>query len=227
VDGVFVPTLQSNGNTLYRLVYTSTTLGHIAFGIDSVPGSVIVDFNQASQSPACRNTDRSSASQMAIMSWSIGNDSDQWCMEPIVPLALHANPDFNGHWFAASDSGWGFELLDVAGSGGGAPAVIIYVYYPGPNGQPTWATASGLLVNGAASMQLLQISNGYCRTCAPPTQGLTGTNIGTFSLSLTAGAAGAKSTGTASISAAYRLPDGSGFNRTDDPITMLSLPTGQ
>jgi hypothetical protein len=149
-------------------------------------------------------------------------------VEPIVPLALHANPDFNGHWFASADSGWGFELLDVAGSGGGAPTVVVYVYYPGPAGQPTWATASGTLVNGAATMQLLQVNDGYCRTCAAPTQGLTGTNIGTFSLNLSAAASpGAKPTGTASISAAYRLPDGSGFNRSNEPITMLSVPTGQ
>jgi hypothetical protein len=225
VDGVFVPSLQSNGNTLYRLIYTSSTAGQITFVPDSVAGSVIVDFNQAAQAPACRNTDRGSASQMAIMSWHIGADSGQWCMEPIVPLALHANPDFNGHWFASSDSGWGFELLDVAGSGGGAPTVVIYVYYPGPNGQPAWATASGALVNGAATMQLLQVSNGYCRTCAPPSQGLTGTSVGTFSLSLTAGVSGAKPTGTASIVANY--PGSGSFSRSNDAITMLSLPTGQ
>jgi hypothetical protein len=226
VDGVFVPSLQSNGNTLYRLIYTSTAAGHITFVPDSVPGTVIVDFNQAALAPACRNADRSDASQMAIMSWRIGNDSDQWCMEPIVPLALHANPDFNGHWFAASDSGWGFELLDVAGSGGAAPTVVIYVYYPGPNGQPAWATASGTLNNGAATMQLLQVSNGYCRLCAPPTQGLTATSIGTFSLNLTAAAsAGVKPTGSATIVANY--PGGGAFSRSDDAITMLSLPTGQ
>ncbi len=224
VDGVFVPSLQSNGNTLYRLLYTSSAEGHITFVPDSVAGTVIVDFNQASQSPACRNVDRSSASQMATMRWRIGNDSDQWCMEPIVPLALHASPDFNGHWFASSDSGWGFELLDVAGSAGAAPTVVIYVYYPGPNGQPTWATASGALVNGTATMQLLQVSNGYCRTCAPPAQGLTGTSVGTFSLSLTAGAPGAKPTGSATIVANY--PGGS-FSRSNDAIAMLSVPTGQ
>jgi hypothetical protein len=225
VDGVFVPSLQSNGNTLYRLLYTATTEGQIAFVPDSVRGTVIVDFNQAAQSPACRNVDRSTASQVAIMNWHIGNDSDQWCMEPIVPLALHATPDFNGHWFAASDSGWGFELLDVAGTGGSAPTVVVYVYYPGPNGQPAWATASGALVNGAATMPLLQVSNGFCRTCAPVS--LTTRTIGTMTLHLNAAAAGAKPTGTGSISAAYGLPDGSGFNRSNDAISMLSVPTGQ
>jgi len=222
---VFVPGLQANGSTLYRLVYTSTAQGHITFVADSVPGSVIVDFNQAAQAPACRNLDRSNATQMAVMSWRIGNDSDQWCMEPIVPLSLHANPDFNGHWFAPTDSGWGFELLDVAGSAGAAPTVVIYVYYPGPNGQPAWVTGSSTLVNGTATMQLLQVSNGYCRTCSPPAQGLTGTNVGTFSLSLTAGPPGAKPSGTATIVANY--PGGGSFSRSNDAITMLSVPTGQ
>jgi len=166
------------------------------------------------------------------MSWSIGNDSGQWCVEPIVPLAAHARPDFNGHWFASTDSGWGMEILDVNISGG-APTIIVYMYYPGPNGQPAWATASGTLTDGpanthtAANMQLLQISNGYCRTCPPPTQGLAGNPIGSITLKFDPppSSGGGAATGSATFHAAY--PVGGGFNRTDIPISMLSVPTGQ
>ena len=222
VDGVFLPDLQSNGQTLYRLLYTSTDVGHITVHADAVSGSVIVDFNQASQSPACRNADRSSAPLLGVMSWRIGGDTGQWCMQPLVQLADHASPDFNGHWYAPADGGWGFELLDTKNSSS-TPDVNLFVYYPGPNGQPTWATASGKLSNGSASMDLFQISNGYCRTCQP--HGLQGTKVGTISISLQAGVAGGAATGTVSI--ATNLPGSGNFTRSNDPITQLSVPNGQ
>jgi hypothetical protein len=226
VDGVFVPGLDENGNTLHRYIYQTTPTNIIGLTLDAgVPGSVIVDFNQAANSPVCRNVDRSSAPQLAVMSWNIGNDIGSWCMQPIVPLDAHASPDYNGHWYAPSDSGWGFELLDV-NPGSGSPLVFVYVYYPGPNNQPAWATASGVLANGSVSMPLQQISNGYCRTCSPPGS-LSAITIGTMTITLNPVVAGQHPTGTATIAAAYGLPDGSGFNRTNIPITMLSVPTGE
>ncbi len=240
VDGVFLAGLQSGGETLYRLIYDNSGLGSIHFNADSIcngdpinhipPCSVIVDFNQAANSPACRNTDRRNADGsfplLGVMSWSIGSDPAQWCVQPIVSLADHATPDFNGHWYAPHDGGWGFELLDVKNPSGGAPTVVVYVYYPGPNGQPTWATASGTLQNGAATLSLLQVNDGYCRTCPTPPQGVTGgPPIGSITLNLSAATSGTKPTGTASITANY--PGGGGFNRTRDAITQLSVPTGQ
>jgi hypothetical protein len=225
VDGVFIADLQSNGQTMYRLVYSNSGLGQIAYQADttscpaSAPCSVIVDFNQAANSPACRNADRSGIALLGVMSWSIGGTSQQWCVQPLVQNEIHATPDFNGHWLAPADGGWGFELLDTKNSTT-SPDINVYVYYPGAAGQPTWATASGKLVNGQATLTLLKISNGYCRTCTP--HGLQAANIGTFSLSLTA--SGTVLSGTASISTI----DGSGFNRTNDPIVPLSITaTGQ
>jgi len=228
VDGVFVPDMQSDGETLYRLVYDSTGVGGIHFHADDAcngdaltpPCSVVVDFNQAANSPVCRNVDRSDAALLGVMRWSIGGESASWCVEPIVPLALHASPDWNGHWFAPADGGWGFELLDVDTTG--APTIIVYVYYPGPNNQPVWATASGTL-NGTsvANMPLLQISNGYCRGCAPPPQ-LSGAVIGTMSLSFDPPNPGrGYTTGTATITTS------SGFSRNNIGVSMLSVPTGQ
>ena len=225
VDGVFLPGIDPNGDTLYRVIYQTTPTAITSFSLDpNAHGSVVVDFNQAGNSPVCRNVDRSASPLLGVMSWTINGDSGTWCVQPIVPLAAHANPDFNGHWYAPGDSGWGFELLDVNMGSGGDPSVFVYVYYPGPNNQPAWATASGTLTNGSVTMQLLQVSNGYCRTCPPVA--LTATSIGTMTLSLQAPAAsGERPTGTATILANY--PGGGGFNRTNIPIQMLSLPTGQ
>ena len=223
VNGIFVASPQANGNTLYRLTYKTSPTAIISLALDnSLTGSVSVDFNQTAQSPACLNMDRSNALQLAVMSWHIGNDSGQWCVEPIVAPTAHPSPDLNGHWYAPSDSGWGMEILDVSTGTGSAPAIIVYMYYPGPNGQPTWATASGTLNNGTASMQLLQVSNGYCRTCTPPPQ-LVANNIGTITLTFSqAKSGGAVPTGSASILANY--PGGGGFNRPHISTQMLSMP---
>jgi len=228
VDGVFVPDVQSDGESLYRLVYDGTGVGGIHFHADdackgstvSSGCSVIVDFNQAANSPVCRNVDRSGAALLGVMRWSIGGETASWCVEPILPLAAHATPDWNGHWFASSDGGWGFELLAVETTG--APTIIVYVYYPGPNNQPIWATASGTLNGtGVANMQLLQISNGYCRGCTPPAQ-LSGIAIGSMSLNFDPPNPGRGfTTGTATITTS------SGFSRSNIPVSMFSVPTGQ
>jgi len=119
------------------------------------------------------------------------------------------------------------RLLDVPnGTSAGSPLTLIaYVYYPGPNGQPTWATASGAYGSGTVTMDLLQVSNGFCRSCTPPAQ-LSGTKIGSMSLSFDPPNPGrGYTTGTASITANY--PGAGGFNRSNIPISMLSVPTGQ
>jgi hypothetical protein len=223
VDGVFVASPQANGSSLYRIIYTTSATSITGLALDnSVSGSISVDFNQASQSPACLSKDRSNALQLAVMSWHIGGDSGQWCVEPIVAPTAHPSLDFNGHWFASSDSGWGMEILDVSTGTGSAPTIVIYIYYPGPNDQPTWATASGSLNNGVANMQLLQVSDGYCRTCTPPSQ-LTANNIGTISLTFNQGKAGSVvPTGSATIQANY--PGGGGFSRQHISTQMLSMP---
>ena len=236
VDGVFLPAIQSaNGSTLLRVKYASNAPGQLGATADtSYYGSVVVDFNQAANSPVCRNVDRSQALQLAVMYWVIGADatnlgndqSASWCMQPIVPLASHATPDYNGHWYAGSaDSGWGFELLDV-NQGSAPPAVFVYMYYPGPNNQPTWAAASGTLINNSATMQVVQIANGYCRTCTPPAGGvLPGPSIGSMRLTLNPITAGQQPTGIATFQLAY--PGGGAFTRNNVPIQMLSVPTGR
>jgi len=225
VDGVFVAGIASVGNTLLYSTYGS----NLGFGqLQPTPqvnpvGLVTVDFNQASRSPACRNVDRSDQSMLGVMSWTIGSDSGNWCMEPLIPLNRHASPDYNGHWYAPPDSGWGMEVLDYDGNAS-ASTVFVLVYYPDASGLPTWAVASGTLSNGNANLQVLARTNGYCRTCAPPATTAT-SPIGTLTLNLTPGVNPNRATGTASFTINY--PGGGSFSRSSDPITQLSLPTGQ
>ncbi|MGA9334850.1 MAG: hypothetical protein WBV39_11290, partial [Rudaea sp.] len=229
IDGVFLPDMDANGNTLHRIIYTSlspTKIGDAAADT-GVSGSVVVDFNQAANSPACRNLDRSSAVQLAVMYWSIGNDTDSWCMQPIVPLSAHANPDYNGLWYDASDSGWGFEVLDTPNASGNAD-INVLMYLPAAadsqgKALSTWASGTGTLVDGTAQIALLQISPGYCRTCAPISPNSVA--VGNMTLKLNSILPGTAPNGTATIDISY--PGGGGFNRNNVPVQMFSVPTGQ
>jgi hypothetical protein len=222
VDGVFVPSMSADGSTFIRITYDTTPTSVVSYSQDtSVAGSVIVDFNQANASPACRNVDRTGAAQLAVMSWTIGNDSADWCVEPIVPTSEDATPDYNGVWYAPSDSGWGFEFVDIASTTGGAPFLNVLIYLPGPDNKSNWLSGSGTLQGLSANLQLKQVNNGYCRTCTPPAS-LTADDVGTMLLTLsTPNPGNGFSTVTATINVSY--PGGGSFNRTNIPVVMLSM----
>jgi len=119
-----------------------------------------------------------------------------------------------------------WQTLDYDGNAASS-TVFVLVYYPDASGLPTWAVASGTLSNGNANLQVLARTNGYCRTCAPPATTAT-SPIGTLTLNLTPGPPGppiGRATGTATFTINY--PGGGSFSRSSDPITQLSLPTGQ
>lgn len=230
VDGVFVGSLDNDGNTLLYSTYGANTgLGQLnPTPQASVYGSVIVDFNQAANSPACRDVDRTGTPLLGVMSWAIGSSAHTattgaWCIEPLVLPNQHAAPDFTGHWFSATDGGWGMEILNFNGDASSS-SIFVLVYYPDKNGLPTWAVASGTISNFTANLQLLERTNGYCRTCAPPPTSQTSA-IGSMTLKFNPVTAGVTPTGTATYTLNYA--GGGSFSRTNDPITMLSLPPGQ
>jgi hypothetical protein len=226
IDGVFIPSLDQYGYSLYRIAYQTTATSIVAHTIDqSIGGNVIVDFNQASTAPACRNVDRSGAPQLGVMYWNISDsdsDTDSYCVQPAIVDSQHGSPDYNGQWFAPSDSGWGFELLDVAT--GGDPAINVVMYLPGADNGPNWLTGSGSLHGTSATFPLNEATNGYCRTCAPPAS-QTFSQVGTMTITFgPANADGTYTTGTATIAVAY--PGGGSFNRSNIPIAMINIPTG-
>jgi hypothetical protein len=224
VDGVFVAGLDGNGNTLLYSTYGANHgPGQLQLTQKNIVGSVIVDFNQASKSPVCRDVDRSAEATLGVMSWSIGNDSGDWCMQALIPQERHASPDFNGHWYAPADGGWGMEILNYDGDAA-ASSVFVLIYYPAADGKPTWAVAQDSLHNGTATVPVYARANGYCRTCAVPATSET-TQIGTLTLNLVPPSGSTRATGTASFTLNY--PGGGSFSRSNDAITTLSVAPGQ
>jgi hypothetical protein len=224
VDGRFVALPDVNGNTLTRANYDKTKPADQRIIPDaSVPGTILIDFNQADHSPACLSASRTGATALGVMSWRIGSQSADWCIEPGVPQSILATPNFAGHWWGGStDGGWGMEIFSI-NDGSGTPTVVVELYYPDATGKPTWATASTSNYVAGASIDLNQISNGYCRVgCDAPSQ-LQLTKIGTIKLTLGSPTREAVPSGTNRVD--IQIPTAS-FVRNNVPITLISAPPG-
>ncbi|WP_020684026.1 hypothetical protein [Rudaea cellulosilytica] len=214
IDGVFIPSIiGADGSTLVRFHYDP--IAKKATPTTNTGGSIVVDFNQAANSPACRNTDRSNAIMLGVMSWSFadsnGNVTEKgdWCVEPLTTLAQNASPDRGGLYYGgSSDSGWGFSVLDV-NRGSAGEQVFSVLYYPDANGKPIWAIANMQPFVNGQTIPLIQNAAGYCRTCTPVAQNQV--QAGTITLNF-------GTTNTATIVANY--PGGS-FTRTNVPLVNL------
>ena len=223
VDGVFTPDLDADGNTLTRIIYNANQNPRSTLDTSST-GSVIIDFNQAANSPDCRNVDRSAAQQLGIMHFTIDGTSSDWCIEPLVAPTQHGTPDYNGLWYAgSSDSRWGFAILYI--NRGATNQLVFELYYPDSNGQPRWAFGNADAFANDVSIPLTHPTNGFCRTCSPPAGGLQNAQIGTVSLHLTqATNENGTPSGANRMTLQVAQPAGGTFTRTNIPITMLSIP---
>lgn len=220
IDGRFVAARDVNGNSLTRVKYDATKpAGQRLIPDANVPGDVAIDFAQAEKSNACRAANRAGAITLGVMSWSISGIGADWCIEPVIPPNAHPTPDFTGHWAGgAADSGWGLEVLNIA-DGSGTPTIVVYLYYPDAQGNPRWATASTGDYQTGAAIDLNEVSNGFCRTCPPPSQ-LQVRKIGTIRLTLNQPTREEPPSGLNRVD--IQIPGI--FTRNNVPMTLLSLP---
>lgn len=222
LNGRFAPVRDLNGSSLTKVKYdASKPAGQRITADASVHGEFALDFVQASASKACRSASRTGATNLAVMNWSIGSEVGSWCIESIVPTTGRTTPDYAGHWYGGgNDGGYGMEIFTLADNNA-TPTLIVYLYYPDAAGNPRWATASTSDYTAGASLDLKEISSGYCRTCAPPAQQTT-RSIGTIKLTLTA------PTREDTLSGANRvdIQIPGVFSRNNVPITLVSAPPG-
>ncbi|MBS0581539.1 MAG: hypothetical protein JSS42_00370 [Proteobacteria bacterium] len=223
VDGVYVPIIiGQDGSTLVRMQYDP--VAKKATPVAFTGGSIVVDFNQAANSPACRALDRSADVKagllLGVLSWKFVDQSSppktleqgDWCIQPLTNLAQNASPDFGGLYYGGrDDSGWGFSVLDV--NRGSYNQVALDFYFGDASGKPVWAVANTgdqPFVNGQP-IPLYQNAAGYCRACAPKPQNPQ--QIGTITLNF-----GTPST----VSIHANLPGGS-FDRNNVQIYNLGV----
>ena len=222
VDGVFMPPQNANGDSLVRFKYVpGSNPPQVADA--SVVGAVRVDFNEPANSPACQDGTTRDLTGGAVMTWSIGNDTNQqWCMAKLIPESLRTTPDFTGGWASstASDSGWGFSFLN--GNVGGSQALFGLLYYPDANGDGRWAFVNQSAFQNGSAYPLVE-RRGYCRTCAAPATVLAGQfddrNAGTITLNLAS--PGSNAANTANFSVTYQLPPNGNFARNGG-ITQIT-----
>lgn len=212
---VLLPIADANGRTLTRVRGTGQGTP------DYVPsGDYSIDFRRTA---ACKTDDRTDAPALAAMQWSIGGQSAIWCLEPAVEPARHATPNYTGHWYAPSDTGWGMEVTAIA-DGDGPPTLVAFLYYLDSSGKPRWASALSRDFVSGQTLTVYEADNGYCRTCAAPTT-RTQAPIGRMSLTLTAATREEPASGTNRADIEITPPGGgSSFRKTNVPITLLSEP---
>jgi hypothetical protein len=220
VDGVFIPDIIGpDGSTLVRMHYDP--VAKKATPTADTGGRIVIDFNQAENSPACRSTyDRSGAPLLGVMSWSFADknnnitESGDWCIQPVTTLAQNASPNRGGHYYGGpNDSGWGISVLDIdRGSNGAGDQFVVDFFFGDANGKPTWAVSDAYPFVNGQPMDLLQNAAGYCRTCPRKPQDVV--KIGTMTLNF-----GTPNT----VSFNVNLPGGGSFVRNNIPIYNIAV----
>lgn len=193
-----------------------------------VVGTMAIDFTAAAASdPACADRE---GTVLALMNWTLGNDSGRWCISPLTGVVQHpiAAEDLNGLWNAGtSDSGWGMSVTETETSNGTRISPYLLYYYD-ENNQPRWAQAELDDYAPGQTVNLYDI-HGYCRTCLKAER--TNQVIGSMKLGLAKPEHSELPSGKNRITIDTELSiQGSGdidFERNDSALRMYSLPFGQ
>jgi len=226
IDGVFVPKRNAFGDSLLRQTY----LGPSNSAPDSsaqYSGTVRLDFNDARLHPACSDgvAGRVLDGPLAVMSASINGERINWCMQPVV-IPRRVQRDFSSIWYTPGDSGWGMALQSFDGSdtaSATADGLFSVLFYPDATGKPRWAIGQVGALQVGAIQPLWQVQ-GYCRTC-PSGGGVSLSDpIGTVTLDLVQGGAGAQGN-RVSFDVTYPGSEGGRFVRSGVNLLPNSDPT--
>lgn len=219
VDGVFAASLDAAGNSLVRYRYIGGATPQQAVPAQS--GQVVLDFNQASKSPACNDgTARPGAGLLGMLRYTLGGVSDAWCMEELIQSAGRPDADLTGTWYAGnSDAGWGSSVTTAA-AGAGQRLLFSTLYYPDSTGAGRWAFVSSANYQPGQPLPVYE-RRGYCRTCTPSTSDV---QIGTLTPNLLAPVQGQAGANRLSFDVTYAGPEGGRFTRSNVPYELLSVP---
>jgi hypothetical protein len=225
VDGVFLASTDPSGYSLLRIKFRPGQ--NPSTSVDAAAsGQVRIDFNQAELAPACNDgLTRDRSSPLALMTFSLGNDSNQnWCMEAILApgAATRATPDFTGAW-ASAESGWGFDMLSFRFDG--TTVLSGLLFYPDSNGDGRWALFSTATPQTPSTLSLVQ-RTGYCRTCPTPAGAPSDVQAGTLVLNMVTPSLDRNAGNRANLNVTYRGPTGGTFVR-DVPMALITEPLPQ
>lgn len=218
VDGVFSASLDAAGKSLVRYRYLGVSSQQ---AVAAESGQVVLDFNQASKSPACNDsTARPGAGLLGVFRYTLGGVSDAWCMEELIQSGGRPNNDLTGTWYAGNgDSGWGSSVATAA-IGSSQRLLFSTLYYPDSNGAGRWAYVSSSDYQSGQALPVFE-RRGYCRTCPVSTSDV---QIGTLTPTLLQATQGIPGGNRLSFDVTYGGPEGGRFTRSNVPYEVLSVP---
>ena len=226
VDGVFVPARNSFGDSLLRQNYLGPN-NSVSDSSAVYTGTIRINFNNARLHPACQDGHpaRRLDGPLAVMTARINGERIQWCMQPVV-LPSRVQRDFSSIWYSLGDSGWGLALQSFDGSasaGAAADGLFSILFYADATGKPRWAIGQVTDFRPGQPQPLRQVS-GYCRTC-PSTSGIQlSAPIGSMTLDLIQGGAGAQGN-RISFDITYPGTEGGRFQRSSVNLFPNSDPS--
>lgn len=181
------------------------------------PGHFSIDPTRTGAGSACEHSE-ADAGERAVFSWTLDDQSGQWCITPLLNQDNPYQQDHTGLWYAGSqDQGWGLSL-DFQGPPEARTEVAILFYYDA-EGQPRWAY--GQTSDGGPDAEIaMQSYRGYCRLCEP--LALTARAAGPLDHRLTVEAGVVA--GEISMSITYPDEPGGQWLRSDSPLVPLSNP---
>ena len=179
--------------------------------------SLKIDFNQAVTSVAAACNDGLSRGEgTALASWQLGDESGQWCIEPLANIIGQPSADdFGGTWWTGiDDDGWGLSLSFSS------QTIIVTIYYFDADGTPRWTqgSQSGFLVGQEITVNMLEFT-GFARD-AEPTE-LSNVLAGTVSLILNS-KTGTGNDGSLNLNINYQGIEGGEWIRTNIPVTIFT-----
>jgi hypothetical protein len=220
IDGVFVPKRSANGDSLLRMLFTADGRS-VEDASPSYNGQIRIDFNDAQFHPACAdgNAARRLDGPLAVMSYVIGGESGQWCMQPVV-IPTQVQTDVSSIWADPGEAGWGIAMQSFDGIGGDGLFTILF--YPDQQGLPRWGISQAVNFTNGTSIDVMQV-NGYCRSCPMPAE-QTSFRVGSLTLNLVSGGAGIAGS-RVTVDASFDNAAGGSFRRTQAAILSYSDPT--
>ena len=226
VDGVFVPARNAFGDSLLRQNYLGPN-NSVSDASAGYSGTIRINFNNARLHPACQDGHpaRRLDGPLAVMTARINGERIQWCMQPVV-VPSRVRRDFSSIWYSLGDSGWGLALQSFDGANAtGAPTDGLFsiLFYADAAGKPRWAIGQTTDFRPGEAQALRQVT-GYCRTC-PSTSGIQLSDpIGSMTLDLIQGGAGAQGN-RISFDLTYPGTEGGRFQRSGVNLFPNSDPT--
>ncbi len=229
VDGVFMPGVNAQGSSLVR--YKFVAGGTPQQQPDpSSSGQVRLNFNGARNHPSCNDgRNLSSGDPVAVMTWTLGADHDvAWCMQPLISESARGTPDYTGTWYSGtSDSGWGFSFASFDTGNAANRGFFSLIYFPDANGFGRWGFIQTSQLSNDTVYTVKQ-RRGYCRTCTKPDGDFVDVDAGTMAVKLLGATQENVGTGNkVTLDVTFKDAPGGNFKRTNNSVTLLSVPAGQ